>query len=62
MKILSRDEMKNVVGGGTCAALINGVYVGGLTYQEASTSGSHPGDKWCCDSCSSASWVPPAQP
>lgn len=67
MKKLERNEMKSLKGGledngGTCAALLNpspGVWtvVTGLTYAEASSSNSRPGEHWCCASCSTASWM-----
>ena len=67
MKKLERHEMKNLKGGvalpaGTCAALLNpspGVWtvVTGLSYTEASTINSRPGEHWCCASCGTATWM-----
>lgn len=60
---LSKDEMRNVKGGGTCAYLNpTGNASGGpvVTYnvsmQEAKETAADVGGRWCCDSCNSASW------
>ena len=67
MKRLERQEMKNLKGGltnggATCMAYLNpspGVWavVTGMTYAEASTSNTRPGEHWCCASCGIATWA-----
>ena len=52
--------MKNVMGGGTCQALIRTdsgglTVVGNLSSSEA--SGAAGMVHWCCDHCGSASWA-----
>lgn len=65
--------MSKINGAGTCAAyapateLLNaetGQYemapsstLVGLTKEEAQAWANIPGGRWCCDSCSSASWL-----
>ncbi len=69
MKKLTRDEMKNVVGGlnqqmgGTCAySQPNSSASGGMvvTYNvsigDAQSGAGAFGGHWCCSSCSTASW------
>ena len=60
MKQLSRDEMKKVMGGSSCQALVQAASGGytvftGLSSGEAQSQGGMV--HWCCDSCSSASWA-----
>ncbi len=66
--ILSREELKYVLGGdgygGTCAYYMpNGGYGGTpvVTYNVSSSEAQQmiqgiSGAHWCCDSCGSASW------
>lgn len=58
-QLLSREEMKNVKGGGTCAFSCNGFY-GSQTYSQAAaqaqandnvTSGRCSTATWCCTHC-----------
>lgn len=64
-KVLTKEQQRNVIGGGTCQALqvtSDGVHnvIINLT---ASQAQSVPGmTNWCCDSCSTASWSVKAPP
>lgn len=56
--ILSKDAQKKITGGGECYVLwsdgrISGYY-GDTAYNRASTAG---GSRWCCASCSTATWM-----
>jgi hypothetical protein len=64
-ELLTREQMKNVMAGGTCAYYLPGGSASGgpiATYNVSASdaqwwanqggSGAH----WCCDSCGSASW------
>lgn len=60
MKKLSREEMKKVMGGGTCQALVsvNGggqTVIQGLSASQAANLGGMV--HWCCDSCVHATWA-----
>lgn len=68
MKQLTREEMKNVLGGnfppgGSCAySQPHGSASGGMvvTYNvsraDAESGAASFGGNWCCDSCATASW------
>lgn len=63
-KTLSKKQMQEIKGGGTCAAYMpTGNASGGpvATYniskdEAQSWANSFPGGRWCCDSCGSATW------
>lgn len=62
-KTLTKKQMQEIKGGGTCAAYMpNGNASGGpvatynVSIQEAKEMANVPGGHWCCDSCGSASW------
>ncbi len=71
--ILSKAEMQNVKGGGTCKALIpmpqtatnidgyfnknNDFVQARLSIEEAKATATQYGGRWCCDSCDNASWT-----
>lgn len=52
---LTKKEMKEVKGGGSCCwhNNVTGAYVCGLTKAEAiaANDNNNPVDKWCCSSC-----------
>lgn len=63
---LTKNQMNNIKGGGmsgTCAFMIpNGdnepFVMEGVSKEVALSSiNGHPGARWCCDSCSGASWL-----
>jgi natural product precursor len=54
---LSREEMKTVVGGGTCGWSGGGQHDCNVSKAEAlHMSSSHPDGYWCCDSCNTSSY------
>jgi hypothetical protein len=65
VQVLSRNEQKNVNGGtGTCAYILgrsgDGEPIGmtNVSYAEAmSAINSNGGGRYCCASCSTASWI-----
>jgi hypothetical protein len=54
---LTKKEMKEVKGGGTCAAVNKkgevSEYLSSQSAQDWASAGGH----WCCDSCSKATWL-----
>jgi hypothetical protein len=64
MKTLSRNEMKNVMGGNApyvCyfqnADLSVGAYGGANSGANAQAAATANGTHWCCSSCATASWM-----
>jgi hypothetical protein len=63
VSILSKEAQKKIAGGGTCAYYLpTGSASGGpiVTYNvsaaDAQWWAGQGGGRWCCDSCSTASW------
>ena len=57
---ISKSEMKVVKGGGgTCAYLVDGEAVTGVSKETALIHFNHPkgASNWCCDSCHKATWL-----
>jgi bacteriocin-like protein len=67
MKKLSRNEMKNVIGGklaegsGSCAS-VNAAGEVMYNQTQAQASGVGAGGHWCCASCGTASWYGCGEP
>jgi hypothetical protein len=60
-KSLGKSQQQGIRGAGSCQAYIQTEFgytvLTGLSARDAKSQVTKPGEKWCCDSCSSASWA-----
>ena len=55
--VLNKFQQQQIQGSGGCAVLVGGAVFTGLEQGRAEKIGEKPGNRWCCDSCSSATWI-----
>ncbi|QKX05038.1 hypothetical protein HN014_08950 [Aquimarina sp. TRL1] len=58
-RVLSKTEQQHINGGGTCQyySANSGLRRVGLSRAQAINFLHEAGDRWCCDSCGTASWA-----